>query len=249
MEQQQHAGVDPAEGGSGKLSVEQISAAAWDATMQGLAGTWPHLRQLLLAAAVQRLCTPAPSTSGDSAAQEGPKESSGATSRQDALVQWVGRLLGATRGEGQRRGRQQKVGSKRKSSQADIDAGGQREQWRPSFAQLEALLASCLRALAASADVQTAQFAQKKTALLRKVAAMLLEQMGSAQEGLGNAVQQLQQLLDISTVSASEQLIAKDGREALVHQLAEALQKAQAAQTELMQRAHGATSPKEFLAK
>lgn len=237
-----------AQGGTGKLTSEQVAAALWEAVVQGLSGTWPQLRQLLLAAAVQRLCRPPPpsAASADSALPSNGTAANTETtmSRLEVLAQWVGSLLGVSREDGQKRSRQQKVGAKRKSTQAESDVGGQREQWKPSLAQLRDLLAGCLRALAHSEGMQDAPAAQSRAAALRRVALMLLERKSAAQEGLseGKAAQsqQLQRLVKMATGDAGGAVAGCSGAAQ-----EQTLVAAESAQKQLMQKAAAAATSSE----
>ena len=212
--------------------------------MQGLSSTWPQLRQLLLAAAVQRLCTP-PSQSGvspdstlpDSNQVAANTHTSAATGRTDTLAQWAGWLLSVAKEAGQKKGKQQKVGAKRKSSQPHSDVGVQREQWRPSSAQLSSLLADCLHALAQTPSMHGDPVIHSGEAALRRVAGMLLERIKSSQEGSAAQTKQLQQLVELSQVGAGE---ANVGRSSGAQKISEALAAAAAARDELMQRSREA---------
>ena len=236
-----------AQGGTGKLTSEQVAAALWEAVVQGLSGTWPQLRQLLLAAAVQRLCRPPPpsAASADSALPSNGTAANTETTmgRPEVLAQWVGSLLGVSREDGQKRSRQQKVGAKRKSTQVESDVGGQREQWKPSLAQLSDLLAGCLRALPHSEGTQDAQVAQSRAAALRRVALMLLERKSAAQEGLseGKAAQsqQLQRLVKMATGGTVA------GCSGAARELSQTLVAAESAQKQLMQNAAAAATSSE----
>ena len=215
---------------SGKMTSEQAAAAVWEAVMQGLTGTWPQLKQLLLAAAIQRLCSTSPPSSTDINAGE-LKDREGVVSRADTLAQWVGNLLGVPREHGQKR--QQKTGAKRKSSQADLDMAGLREQWRPSVAQLRSLLASCLSSLAQIAGAADVPHQHDRAVALRRVAGMLLQQLQSVQE---RDTDQLQRLIEVSTHEAG----SASGH--TVQELSEALLAASARQKELMQTATAAAA-------
>jgi hypothetical protein len=239
-----------AQGGTGKLTSEQVAAALWEAVVQGLSGTWPQLRQLLLAAAVQRLCRPPPpsAASADSALPSNGTAANTETTmgRPEVLAQWVGSLLGVSREDGQKRSRQQKVGAKRKSTQVESDVGGQREQWKPSLAQLSDLLAGCLRALAHSEGTQDAQVAQSRAAALRRVALMLLERKSAAQEGPseGKAAQsqQLQWLVKMATGDAGGTVAGCSGA---ARELSQTLVAAESAQKQLMHNAAAAATSSE----
>lgn len=225
---------------SGKLSSEQVAAAVWEAVMQGLAGTWPQLKQLLLAAVIQRLCSTLPTSSADANAGLLRTDGGGVVSRAEALAQWVGKLLGMPREDGQKGGRPQKVGTKRRSSQADPDMAGLREQWRPSVAQLRSLLASCLSALAQNAGAEDAPQAQDRAVALRRVAGMLLQQLQSVQEeGDHVHADQLQRLLE---ASAADTLDARTASGHNMQEVSEAFLSASARQKELMQTATAATA-------
>ncbi|CAL8462260.1 g1791 [Coccomyxa elongata] len=225
---------------SGKLSSEQVPAAVWEAVMQGLTGTWPQLKQLLLAAAIQRLCSTLSPSPTDANAGLSRTDCGGVVSRADALAQWVGKLLGVPREDGQKGSRQQKVGTKRRSSQADPDMAGLREQWRPSVAQLRSLLASCLSALAQNAGAKDAPQAQDRAVALRRVAGMLLQQLQAVQgEGDHVHADQLQRFLEVSTADA---LVARTASGHNMQEVSEALLTASARQKELMQTATAGTA-------
>ena len=229
-------------------AAERIAVAAWEGTVSGLSATWPALRQVLLAGAVQRLTEPGlaggrGSNSGhamhaERSAVRGSFVEGEGIGRAQRLGLVVQQLL---RQREKITGKQLRAGAKRKAAQdaADWEDTG----WRPAPEQARQLLGRCLRAFAASAAGSSGEQAAQ-AGVLRSAAAALLRHSGSG----GGSATRLQQLLKLAAAEGSgngeQHMKGAGATEATgvqgdMAQQREALHAAQSAQAELLERRRG----------